>query len=148
MQALVFINSDPTDATRAAVVAGVGMVWYVIAKAAAAYNPKWGVLLLIAAQPEYTETENGEEKTAANFLTAVQRTIVPLLAGFVITHFVRLGINIDTATATLVLQGGITSGYYGLLRWIEEYAKRRNQPEAMSATVAGVFLGKPADLSY
>lgn len=149
VQALVLINNeDPSDGTRAAITAVAGMVWYIIARFAAAWNPKFGVLLLIAAQPEYVTEEDGEDKARDDFLLGVQRTVVPIAAGWGITQLVRLGVNIDTASATLLLQGVITSAYYGILRWIEEWAKRRNQPEATSATVAGVMLGAPAELTY
>lgn len=150
VQALVFFNNEePSVEGRAAVTAGAALVWYLIAKFAAAANPKWGVLLLIAAQPQYVETdENGEQRAQDDMLNAVIRTAVPLIAGWAITWLVRVGINIDSSTAVLVLQGAITSAYYGTLRWIEEWAKQRNEPEATSATVAGVLLGKPADLVY
>lgn len=150
VQALVFFNSeDPSEGARAAITAVAALVWYLIAKFAAAWNPKFGVLLLVAAQPKYVEVgEGGEEQARDDMLNAVIRTAVPLIAGWGITYLVRIGINVDSSTAVLVLQGAITSAYYGTLRWIEEWAKQRNQPEAVSATVAGVFLGKPADLTY
>jgi hypothetical protein len=149
-QALIFFNSEEvSDSARAAVTAVVGLVWYLIAKFAAAVNPKWGVLLLIAAQPKYVEDGNGDEVQAqSDMLLSVVRTVVPLAAGWGITALLRLGIEIDDTTAVLVLQGAVTSAYYGALRWIEEFAKRRGEPTATSATAAGVLLGAPANLTY
>jgi hypothetical protein len=149
LQALVFINNgDVSDEARAAVTAIVAMVWYLLAKFLSAWNPKFGVLLGVAVEPKYVEDENGVETVEDDTLKAVMRTFVPLAAGWAITQLVALGINIDSATAMLVLQGAITTGYYGLLRWIEEWAKNRQEPEAVSAKVAGVMLGYPAELTY
>lgn len=122
---------DPSPELRSALTAVLAMGWYLLAKFLETKNRYWGALLLYAVQPDY-----GEE-TEKQILTAVRRTVVPLAVGAVVTQLAVFGFDIDEATATLVLHGGITFVYYGALRKIEQ-----------SKPKAGTLLGKQALPSY
>ena len=52
---------------------------------------------------------------------SVIRTIVPVIAGFIITQAVRLGVSLDTAAVTSIVTSVITAAYYGLFRTLEHY---------------------------
>jgi hypothetical protein len=106
--------TDPSTELRAALASALALVWYLLARFLEAKNALWGVLLLIAVQPEY-----GPE-TADATITSVKRTVVPLLVGYIITVLARAGFELDEGTITVVLQAGITSAYYGILRYIEQ----------------------------
>jgi hypothetical protein len=120
------------------------MVWYLIARFAQVYNPKLGFLLIIAARPDYTGTDDEPQNTAEKLVMSVRRTVVPLIVGTAVTYAAKHGFNIDTVQATFILEGVITSGYYGALRWIEE----KSQPQDTAAAVAGTMLGGKAVVSY
>lgn len=112
---IAFAGVDNPDANVvAAVTAVVAMVWYLLARYLEAWNPKWGVLLLIAVQPEY-----GPD-TDSQILTGVKRTVVPLLAGFIVTLLARAGFNLPDDTIVVGLQTLITTLYYGAIRLIEQ----------------------------
>lgn len=122
---------SPSVELRSAVTAVLAMAWYLTAKLLETRNPLWGAMLLYAVQPDYgAETEH-------QILTAVQRTAVPLLVGWVVTQAALLGLELETSVAVLALQGVITSAYYGVLRYIEQ-----------SKPKAGVLLGKVAEPVY
>lgn len=122
---------SPSADLVAAVTALVAMLWYLLARYLEAWNPQWGVLLLIAVQPEY-----GPD-TDSQVLTAVKRTVVPLLAGFIVTVIARAGFSIPDDTIIVGLQAGITTLYYGALRLIEQ-----RRPKA------SILLGGKASPTY
>ena len=159
IQFLVFLNSDPSPETRAMIMAIVAICWYTLALFLSKVNPKWGVLLLIAASPKYVETGEGDHARAREeLLRPIIRTVVPIVAGWAITALARWGFSIDTASAVLWLQGVVTTGYYALLRKIESIGQKKAVIEAnatlqpakvpTSAKVAGALLGGPAALTY
>lgn len=160
VQALVFLGADPTPDVRAAVTAGLAVIWYLFAKFLGTVNQRFGILLLIAVQPKYVEgDDDGEQQLQSDMLLAVRRSVIPLLAGWAVPALVRLipAVSWDTATATLALQSGFTAAYYYILRWIEERGKARVahrelvdgvQALPASAQTAGVLLGGRAALTY
>jgi hypothetical protein len=122
---------DPSIEVRAAVASVLAMAWYILARFLETKNPYWGVMLLVAVQPHYdTDTET-------QIVSSVQRTVVPILVGWIAAVLVRYGINLDDASLALALQGAITTVYYGVLRKIEA-----TQPRA------GVLLGGQAAPTY
>lgn len=57
----------------------------------------------------------------AGLLASILRTIVPVVVGWLILQAVRLGITIDSAWLSGVVQGGITVVFYALVRYAETY---------------------------
>jgi hypothetical protein len=105
---------NPSGDLVAAVTALVAMAWYLLARFLETVNPMWGVLLLIAVQPEY------DFNTESDIIASVKRTVVPLLAGFIVTVIARAGFSIPDDTVVVGLQAGITTLYYGAIRLIEQ----------------------------
>jgi hypothetical protein len=105
---------DPATELRAALASALALVWYLLARFLEAKNAIWGVLLLIAVQPEY-----GPETDDA-IITSVKRTVIPLIVGYAVTVLARAGFELDAGTLSIALQAGITSAYYGILRYIEQ----------------------------
>lgn len=67
------------------------------------------------------------------------RTVVPLIAGWLLTLAVRAGIDIDSATVTAAVTVGLGIAYYGVFRLLEWIGERL--PGTVLQTVAGVLLG-------
>lgn len=51
--------------------------------------------------------------------SSLVRSLVPLLAGLVITQALRLGVHLDQGTVTDVVQAVVTGLYYTAFRWAE-----------------------------
>ncbi|MBM9621040.1 hypothetical protein ACFQ60_22305 [Streptomyces zhihengii] len=76
---------------------------------------------------------------ATSLYVSVMRTVVPLVAGWLITTGARAGLELDgERTVTLVL-AGCTAVYYVVFRCLE-IAGQRARGTALQ-TVAGLFLG-------
>ena len=74
-----------------------------------------------------------------NLFVSAMRTLVPLVAGLVLSLAGRLGIPVDSQAAALVVLTGLTAVYYLTFRGLEALAERMAwQP---LQTVAGIFLG-------
>lgn len=57
--------------------------------------------------------------TLRSFGASLVRTISPLVAGFLLTYLVRLGIEIETDTAVLYTYAALSALYYTLIRALE-----------------------------
>lgn len=68
---------------------------------------------------------------------SIIRTLVPIIVGFLLTWVLRLGIDIDQATLTTVVQAVLTGLYYVVVRFIEQYKPK-----------VGILLGKATPPSY
>jgi len=82
-------------------------------------------------QPEY------DDDTESEILTGVKRTVVPLIAGFIVTLIARAGFSIPDDTIVVGLQALITTLYYGAIRVIEQ-----RKP------AAGILIGGKAEPTY
>lgn len=123
--------TDPSADLVAAVTALIAMMWYLLARYLETWNPMWGLMLIVAVQPNY------DDETESNILASVTRTVVPLLAGFVVTVIARAGFDMPDDTIIYGLQAGITTLYYGAIRLIEQ-----RKP------AAGVLIGGRAQPVY
>lgn len=74
------------------------------------------------------------------------RTVVPLVAGYLLTLAVRAGIEIDSATVTGAVTVGLGVAYYGVFRLLEWLGERLRGTALQ--TVAGVLLGWARPPSY
>ena len=74
-----------------------------------------------------------------NLYASLMRTLVPIVAGLVLSWAARLGLDLDDATTTAYVTAGLTAGYYALFRLLEELAERMAWEPLQ--TLAGVFLG-------
>jgi cell division inhibitor SulA len=74
-----------------------------------------------------------------NLFVSFMRTVVPIVAGLVLTLLVRIGVTFDSAAVASVVTAVLTGAYYTLFRLLETLAvKIRNRP---LAAVAGILLG-------
>ncbi|MEU9347833.1 hypothetical protein AB0D74_42225 [Streptomyces sp. NPDC048278] len=74
-----------------------------------------------------------------NLFVSFMRTVVPIVAGLVLTLLVRIGVTFDSAAVASVVTAILTGAYYTLFRLLETLAvKIRNRP---LAAVAGILLG-------
>lgn len=74
-----------------------------------------------------------------NLFVSTMRTLVPIVAGLVLSLAGRLGIPVDSESAALVVLAGLTAAYYLAFRGLEALAERMAwQP---LQTIAGIFLG-------
>jgi hypothetical protein len=74
-----------------------------------------------------------------NLLASLSRTVVPVLAGYLLTITGALGFNVDSGQAAALATAGFTAAYYLLLRLLEQAADRLDwQPARMAA---GLLLG-------
>lgn len=74
-----------------------------------------------------------------NLFVSTMRTLVPIVAGLVLSLAGRLGIPVDSESAALVVLAGLTATYYLAFRGLEALAERMAwQP---LQTIAGIFLG-------
>jgi hypothetical protein len=132
LQLLVLVGADdPSPEARASLTALLAAAWYILARFLESKNRYWGALLLVAVQPSY------DSETEGQVVLAVQRTVVPLAVGWLVTQAAVRGLDIDASTLALSLQALVTTGYYGLLRRIES-----------SKPGAGVLLGGRTTLTY
>ncbi|MFF7171077.1 hypothetical protein [Streptomyces pseudovenezuelae] len=67
------------------------------------------------------------------------RTVVPLVAGYLLTLAVRAGFEIDSATVTSVVTVAIAFAYYALFRLLEWVGERLRGTTLQN--LAGLFLG-------
>lgn len=74
-----------------------------------------------------------------NLFTSLMRTGVPISVGLVLALAARVGLDLDSADAALVVGSALTAGYYAVFRLLEELAERIGVPW-LRAT-AGVALG-------
>ncbi|MEU6534897.1 hypothetical protein [Streptomyces sp. NPDC047000] len=81
-----------------------------------------------------------------NLFVSFMRTVVPIVAGLVLTLLVRIGVTFDSAAVASVVTAILTGAYYTLFRLLETLAvKIRNRP---LAAVAGILLGWAAPPDY
>ncbi|WP_234444531.1 hypothetical protein [Streptomyces sp. NRRL F-525] len=74
-----------------------------------------------------------------NLFVSFMRTVVPIVAGLVLTLLVRIGVTFDSTAVASVVTAVLTGAYYTLFRLLETLAlKIRNRP---LATIAGILLG-------
>ncbi|WOX14112.1 hypothetical protein [Streptomyces sp. N50] len=74
-----------------------------------------------------------------NLFVSFMRTVVPIVAGLVLTLLVRIGVTFDSTAVASVVTAVLTGAYYTLFRLLETLAvKIRNRP---LAAVAGILLG-------
>lgn len=74
-----------------------------------------------------------------NLFVSTMRTLVPVVAGLVLSLSGRLGIPVDSESAALVVTAGLTAVYYLAFRGLEELAERLAWRPLQLA--AGVLLG-------
>ncbi|WP_217552934.1 hypothetical protein [Streptomyces sp. GbtcB6] len=74
-----------------------------------------------------------------NLFTSFMRTVVPIVAGLVLTLLVHIGVQFGSASVASVVTTVLTGAYYTVFRLLENLAlKIRSRP---LATVAGILLG-------
>jgi hypothetical protein len=74
-----------------------------------------------------------------NLFVSFMRTVVPVVAGLVLTLLVRIGVTFDSASVAAVVTTVLTGAYYTVFRLLEALAlKIRNRP---LAAIAGILLG-------
>jgi len=123
--------NDPSLELQTALASLLAMAWYLLARFLETKNRNWGFMLGLAVTPDYGPDSDDM------VLTSVKRTVVPLLVGWVLTVLAEAGFDLDAEAATLALQALITSGYYGIIRFIES-----SKPQA------GVLIGGEASPLY
>lgn len=74
-----------------------------------------------------------------NLFVSTMRTLVPVVAGLVLSLSGRLGIPVDSESAGLVVTAGLTAVYYLAFRALEELAERLAWRPLQLA--AGLLLG-------
>ncbi|WP_062214572.1 hypothetical protein [Streptomyces sp. NBRC 109706] len=72
-------------------------------------------------------------------LVSIARTVVPMVAGLVLTLAARVGLDLDEAEVTAAVGTALSAAYYTGLRGVEEWAGRAQHPQLRR--VAGVLLG-------
>lgn len=81
-----------------------------------------------------------------NLFTSVMRTLVPVVAGLLLSWAARAGLHLDSATTTAYVTAGLTAAYYLLFRGLEALAQRLAwQPLQLAA---GLLLGWARPPSY
>ncbi|MEU9387629.1 hypothetical protein AB0D38_44865, partial [Streptomyces sp. NPDC048279] len=74
-----------------------------------------------------------------NLFARFMRTVVPIVAGLLLTLLVHLGVDVGSASVASVVTTVLTGAYYSTVRLLESLAvKIRSRP---LATVAGILLG-------
>lgn len=78
-----------------------------------------------------------------NLFISLMRTLVPLVAGWLITLAVSLGVNLDSGVVTTMVTTLITLAYYAVFRFLENAAKSAPKMQKLF----GVLLGwaRPPD---
>lgn len=74
-----------------------------------------------------------------NLFISAMRTVVPIVAGVVLSLAGRLGIPVDSEAAVLVVSAGLAAVYYGVFRGLEWVAERMAWHPLQ--VVAGVLVG-------
>jgi hypothetical protein len=74
-----------------------------------------------------------------NLFTSLMRTLVPVVAGLLLSLAAKVGLDLDDATATAYTTAAVTAAYYALWRALEELAGRIGWTPLR--TLAGVLLG-------
>jgi len=74
-----------------------------------------------------------------NLFTSFMRTVVPVVAGLLLSLAAKAGLDLDDATVTAYVTAGLTAGYYALWRALEELAGRIGWEPLR--TLAGLLLG-------
>ncbi|MFG3019822.1 hypothetical protein ACGFZQ_14945 [Streptomyces sp. NPDC048254] len=81
-----------------------------------------------------------------NLFASFMRTVVPIVAGLLLTLLVRIGVDFDSASVASVVTTVLTGAYYTTFRLLESLAvKLHSRP---LATVAGILLGWAAPPDY
>ncbi|MCT9003864.1 hypothetical protein [Streptomyces rhizosphaerihabitans] len=74
-----------------------------------------------------------------NLFASFMRTVVPIVAGLVLTLLVHIGVDFSSASVASAVTALLTGLYYTTFRLLETLAlKIRSRP---LATVAGILLG-------
>ncbi|WP_051742359.1 hypothetical protein [Streptomyces xylophagus] len=74
-----------------------------------------------------------------NLFVSFMRTVVPIVAGLLLTLLIHIGVTFDSASVASVVTTVLTGAYYTVFRLLETLAaKIHNRP---LATVAGILLG-------
>ncbi|MGW3657193.1 hypothetical protein ACWD6R_16530 [Streptomyces sp. NPDC005151] len=60
-----------------------------------------------------------------NYLLSLVRTLAPILAGWLITQAVRLGVHLDGTVLVSLLASGFAGAYYLVFRWAELHISPR-----------------------
>ncbi|TQE35483.1 hypothetical protein [Streptomyces ipomoeae] len=75
----------------------------------------------------------------SNLFVSFMRTVVPIVAGAVLSAATRIGWDLDDAGVTAYVTAGLTAAYYAAFRLLEELAERMAwEPLRL---LAGVLLG-------
>lgn len=123
--------NDPSIELQAALASVLAVVWYLLARALETVNPLFGLMLLVAVQPDY------DDDTESRLIEGVKRTVVPLVVGWAVTALAAAGFDFPDDTLIVAAQAGITTVYYGLIRLIEE----RNAATAKDTKVSLLIGG-------
>ncbi|MFE0640162.1 hypothetical protein [Streptomyces sp. NPDC058877] len=59
------------------------------------------------------------------YLLSVARTVAPVVAGWLITQALRLGVEIESSVVESLVTSGFAVGYYALFRFAELRLSRR-----------------------
>jgi hypothetical protein len=60
-----------------------------------------------------------------NYLMSLVRTLAPIVAGWLITQALRLGVHLDSATLVSLLTSAFSATYYMVFRWAEVHISAR-----------------------
>lgn len=74
-----------------------------------------------------------------NLYASLLRTVVPLLAGFLITYAARAGFDLSDSAAHEAVTAAVAAAYYAVFRGLEDVALRRGWSRL--ARAAGAALG-------
>jgi hypothetical protein len=74
-----------------------------------------------------------------NLFASLMRTIVPIVAGAVLTALVHIGVAFDSATVASIVTAVLTGAYYTAFRLLEHLATSIQSPAL--ARIAGFLLG-------
>ncbi|MEV8540148.1 hypothetical protein [Streptomyces sp. NPDC051572] len=74
-----------------------------------------------------------------NLFVSFMRTVVPIVAGLVLTLLVRIGVTFDSTAVASVVTAVLTGAYYTVFRLLETLAAKIHNHAL--ATIAGILLG-------
>ncbi|MGW3105335.1 hypothetical protein [Streptomyces sp. NPDC001100] len=74
-----------------------------------------------------------------NLFVSFMRTVVPIVAGLLLTLLVHIGVTFDSASVAGVVTAVLTGAYYTVFRLLETLAAKIHNRSL--ATVAGILLG-------
>jgi len=81
-----------------------------------------------------------------NLFASFMRTVVPIVAGLILTALVHLGVAFSSDAVASVVTAVLTGGYYAVFRLLETLAvKIKSKP---LATIAGFLLGWATPPNY